>query len=142
MRGNILLRPSNLLLLCGLILLALTAMLSACGAPAALCLGCAAFAHAGEQLPGSETNLRYTACLLVASATLRLFGQVLRMPALSATPRMLEAYALRTLAGLHQLQPQAPRRWGGAIYCGSLALERASQRLTGAALQQLLGLHI
>ena len=98
-----------------------------------------AWACAGEQLPGSETNLRYAALVLAAGATLRLIGQVLRVQALRATPPLLEAYALRTLAGLHQYRGAASPHWRVLNRAGSLALERAGPRLASAALSQWCG---
>ena len=127
----ILQRPAVLLaLFCSVLLLpSLAAVLGALLAGAC----------AGVQLPGSETNLRYAAVVLAAGATLRLFGQVLRVQALRATPPQLEAYALRTLAGLHQYPGAHSPRWRAFNRAGSLALERTWPRLASAALSQWCG---
>lgn len=113
-------RPAGLLLLAAAVLLMLPGGGALCASAAGLALALAAWSYASEQLPGSETNLRYASHVLAAGATLRLIGQVLRVHPLRATPLMLEAYALRTLAGLHQSPRGAPKPWRALRFATAL----------------------
>ncbi|MEZ5590914.1 MAG: exosortase T [Gammaproteobacteria bacterium] len=75
--------------------------------------------------------------LLLATALVRLAGQVLAINTLSAVALALDVYALGLLLGLAQRRRAIGPGWLALLFLCALPLERIAQRLLGYGLQQL-----
>ncbi|MCB1716025.1 MAG: exosortase T [Candidatus Competibacteraceae bacterium] len=74
--------------------------------------------------------------LLLATALVRLAGQVLAINTLSAIALALDVYALGLLLGLAQRRRAIGPGWLALLFLCALPLERIAQRLLGYGLQQ------
>lgn len=84
--------------------------------------------------PSGLTN-RLAIGLLVATALLRLIGQVLAVNTIGAVALVVDVYALALLCGVKDRKRAISPFWLSVCFAFSLPLERLVQRLTGFALQ-------
>lgn len=103
---------------------------------AALVLGLAAWSYTSTLLPEAPGSQRYAYGLLLASAVVRLAGQLLRVNVIGAVTLALDVYALSIIAGLPSRRRPLSPGWLAVLFALSLPLERIVQRLLGYGLQQ------
>src|SRR5581483_7362721 len=97
----------------------------------------AAWSWTSALVPEATGSQRYAYGLLVASAGVRVVGQLLRVNVLGATTLALDVYALSIIAGLDRRERALSPGWLAVLFAMSLPLERAVQRLLGYGLQQI-----
>ena len=102
----------------------------------ALVLGLAVWS-VSSPLCVAPTRQRLAWGLLIATALVRLAGQVLAINTLSALTLALDVYALGLLLGLAQRQRAVAPAWLALLFLCSLPLERIAQRVIGYGLQQI-----
>ncbi|MCP4044028.1 MAG: exosortase T, partial [Gammaproteobacteria bacterium] len=80
---------------------------------------------------------RFALYLLVATAVIRLLGQVLAVNTLGALALVVDIYALALLSGLRWRRRPLSPFWLAVVFSFSLPLERILQRTIGFGLQQI-----
>lgn len=80
-------------------------------------------------------SARPALALLLASAVVRLLGQLLAVNVVSALALVVDVFALAMLLGLDQRRRALSPLWLAVVFALSLPLERMAQRVVGYALQ-------
>lgn len=88
-----------------------------------------------QRMRPSEFNNRLAIGLLIATALLRLIGQVLAVNTIGAVALVVDVYAIALLCGVKDRKRAISPFWLSVCFAFSLPLERLVQRLTGFALQ-------
>ena len=104
---------------------------------AALTAGLAARSIASPYAMATSRHWMTAFVLLICSAIVRLFGQVLAISVLGALTLVLDVYALGLLLGLDRRAFAISPGWLAIVFAFALPLERVVQRSIGYLLQQL-----
>ncbi|MFP4599269.1 MAG: exosortase T [Persicimonas sp.] len=86
---------------------------------------------------GAEASTRHAWWLLLATALIRLAGQMLAINVLGALALAIDVYALGVLCGLKYRKRAISPFWLSVLFAFSLPVERIFQRLVGYGLQHM-----
>jgi exosortase/archaeosortase family protein len=99
--------------------------------------GLFAWSVTSERLDLDALRGRHAIWLLIATAAIRLAGQVLAINTIGAIALVIDVYAIALLCGLHARARAVAPGWLALCFAFSLPLERIVQRTIGYGLQNL-----
>lgn len=99
--------------------------------------GLFAWSVTSERLDRNAVHARRAIWLLIATAVIRLAGQLLAINTIGAIALVIDVYAIALLCGLHTRARAVSPGWLALCFAFSLPLERIVQRTIGYGLQNL-----